>query len=471
MMLTSPDNRLLDARRRTSFAAFARAAFHIFAPGERLVWNWHLDAICHELELVLAGATTRLIIEVPPRSLKSFLVSVALPAFRLGRDPTAKIIAASYSLDLAVKLSNDCRALIASPWYRSLFTHVILRKDTETEFATTHGGFRYATSSGGTLTGRGADLIILDDPQKSDDAQSETKRRSLQDWYRNTLYTRLNDRGRGAFILVMQRLHINDLAGHVRAAGGWKILSLPAIAPASEIVDLGNGRHHQRLVGDLLHPAREPMPTLDDLRRTMGSYNFSAQYLQQPVPIEGELVKWRWFKTYKDVPAGDYRIVQSWDVAVKAEEIHDYSVCTTWGMVGRDYYLLHLRRARFQFPDLRREAIQLAGHWRANTILIEDKASGSALIQQLGENRLVRIPKPIGIVPTSDKVSRLSAESATIEAGQVHLPAGADWLDDLRSELAQFPHGKNDDQVDSISQFLWWARTSSSPTFGTVRVR
>lgn len=471
--MSIPNNqRLLDAIRRSDFKAFARATYHITFPGEELAWNWHLDAICYELDRVLRGATKRLIIEVPPRSLKSFLASVVFPAFYLGRNPAAQLIAASYSLDLAGKLSNDCRALMRSDWYRSIFPHVtaFASKDTETQFVTAQAGFRYATSSGGTLTGRGADLIILDDPQKSDDAQSQAKRRSLQDWFRNTLYTRLNNRQTGAMILVMQRLHIDDLAGFLRERGDWRTLSLPAIAPLAQSVQIGPNEWHHRMPGDLLHPARESQRELHDLKRTMGSYNFSAQYLQQPVPLEGELVKWGWFRQFDTLPEGQRQIVQSWDVAIKAEQIHDHSVCTTWAIIGRDYYLLNLFRDRLAFPLLRQAAIRLAGHWQANTILIEDVSSGSALIQMLNENSVVRIPRPIGIVPKLDKVSRMSAASATIEAGQVHLQAGASWQDDLRSEIAQFPYGAHDDQVDSISQFLNWARTSSGTQFGLVRI-
>ncbi len=261
-----------------------------------------------------------------------------------------------------------------SGWYQALFPHVtaLLAKATKTEFTTAQGGSRYSTSSGATLTGRGAQMIILDDPQKSDDAQSDTKRKALHEWFRNTVYTRLNNRRDGAIILVMQRLHLDDLAGHLRQRGDWRALSLPAIAPGLQQVQVGPDKWHCRRTGDLLHPEREPQTALDDIRQTMGGYNFSAQYLQQPVPIKGELVKWGWFIPFKNLPNRNCPIVQSWDVAIKGEQIHEYSVCTTWAVNGRDYYLLDVFRARMQFPDLRRQVTALAGHWRATTIFIEE---------------------------------------------------------------------------------------------------
>lgn len=470
-MIDAREQRLIDALRRSDFKAFARASFCIVAPGETLHWNWHLDAICHRLEEVLRGTVRRLIIEVPPRSLKSFLVSVAFPAFCLGRDPTRKIITASYSLELAVKHANDCRALLQSLWFRQLFPNVgKLAKNSETEFSTEKRGYRYSTSSGGTLTGRGADLLIVDDPLKSDDAHSSAKRQTLQEWFGNTLYTRLNDKVRGAIILVMQRLHIDDLAGHLRAQGGWTILSLPAIAEEPASIPVGPGKVHHRHVGDLLHPEREPRHVLDDLRATLGSFSYSAQYQQQPIPAEGAIIKWSWFNYFDELPRDSRRIVQSWDVAVKAEQIHDFSVCTTWAIVGYDYYLLDVYRDRLTFPALLTATKEHSRHWRADTIIIEDKASGSALLQQLSSERFVGVPRPIGYTPTLDKISRMSSESATIEAGQVWLKADAPWLVDLRMELTQFPNGRHDDQVDSMSQFLIWARGKSGRQAGTARI-
>lgn len=465
--------RLAEAIKRSNLREFAKAAFEILMPGERLEWNWHLDAICHQLEQVMLGKVQRLIIEVPPRSLKSFLASVIFPAFCLGRNPSSKIIAASYSLDLAGKLANDCRALLRSDFYRSLFqtTEALLNKNTETEYLTSARGYRYSTSTGGTLTGRGGEIIILDDPLKPEDAQSDAKREAAHSWLKNTVFSRLNSKKTGAIILVMQRLHIDDPAGRLREQGGWTVLSLPAIAEVEAHIELGQGRVHTRAPGDILHAAREPKHILDAIKRDIGTYNFSAQYQQEPVPPEGEIVKWGWFRFFERLPVGPRRVVQSWDIAIKPEDRHDYSVCTTWAIVGDQYYLLDLYRKRLAFPDLHRAVTDLARRWSAETLIIEDKASGTALIQQLKEKRQVGVPIPIAYLPKEDKVTRMLAETPAIEAGHVHLQADAGWHGDLKTELVQFPNGRFDDQVDSISQFLSWARGYRVPDFGLARIR
>ena len=466
------DRRKLDMLMRSGLGSFARVLFAELAPGEALLWNWHLDAICHQLDRVFAGIERRLIIEVPPRSLKSVLGSVMFPAYVLGRDPTRKIITASYSLDLARKHANDCRAVMRTQRYRDLFPCTLLgagNKDTEADFATSRRGYRYSTSPSGTLTGRGGDLLILDDIMSAADAASDLKRGSTIDWYRNTAYSRLNDKLSGAIIVITQRLHVSDLVGVLREEGGWTVFSLPAICSVEQTIDLGWKGQHRFAVGDLLHPAREPQSALDDLKRTLGSYNFSAQYLQQPVPIDGATVRWDWFLRYDELPASIDTIVQSWDIAMSEGANADWSVCTTWAMHGPNYYLVDVTRGRWQFPELLRRVGELGARFGANTILIEDMVGGTSLIQQLREQKSTRIPLPIALKPVGDKLSRFVSETPAIEAGHILLPHNAPWLDELRRELAQFPNGRHDDQVDSVSQFLNWARTR--PKGGVRRMK
>jgi hypothetical protein len=214
--------------------------------------------MAHELTMLMRGENRRLIITIPPRHLKSICTSVALPAFILGHDPTRKIICVSYLQELAVKHANDCRTVMNSDWYRRAFpgTKVDPGKNTETEVMTTQRGFRLSTSVGGTLTGRGGNLIIIDDPIKPTDAMSDTTRERLVQWCGTTLLSRLDDKERDAIILVMQRLHVGDLAGHFLTQGGWQNLNLPAIAEIEERIEIGPGRYHTRKVGELLHPAR-----------------------------------------------------------------------------------------------------------------------------------------------------------------------------------------------------------------------
>jgi predicted phage terminase large subunit-like protein len=457
-MMGTHDQRLLAALLRADFYSFARKAFATVNPGEAFLPNWHLEALCHHLELVRTGQVRRLRIEVPPRSLKSVCASVAFPAFVLGHDPGAKIISVSYSGDLAAKHAGDCRAVLLADWYRALFPHTRLSatRNQESNYETTARGYRYATSVGGTLTGRGGNLIIIDDPLKPEDAMSAARREAVNGWYSRTLLSRLNNKSKDAIILVQQRLHLDDLAGYVEDLDEWVTLTLPAIAPEDTLIPIGPGRTYLRRAGEVLHPAREPQAVLEALRRSLGSTTFSAQYQQCPVPADGEVVKWAWFRRYTEVPARSaMTICQSWDTATKPDEHHDYSVCTTWGISGNNLYLLDVDRARLDFPSLKRRVVELARRWEARTLLIEDKGSGTALIQQL-RSEANGICYPTAFVPKDDKLTRLHAQSAWIEAGHVWLPERAPWLEELRTEFAAFPQGRHDDQVDAISQFLAW---------------
>ena len=288
---------LIDAISRVDLYSFVQRIFPIVSAGSPFLPNWHIEAMTYALTGVMRGETKRQIITVPPRSLKSICASVAFPAFVLGHDPTRRIICVSYSEGLARKHANDFRAVMRSPLYRRLFpgTRISAAKDTELEVMTTARGFRYATSVGGTLTGRGGNLLILDDPLNAQDAHSERARESLKQWYANTLLSRLDNKADDAIIVVTQRLHVDDLVGHLLEEGGWTELSLPAIAEVEQVVPLGPDRYHYRKVGELLHPEREPAWALENLKRTMGSIDFAAQYQQQPVPPGGNLIKWDWF--------------------------------------------------------------------------------------------------------------------------------------------------------------------------------
>ena len=296
--------RVLRNALKTDFCAFVEKTFQTVCPGQTFWPNWHLEAIGYALQRVAAGEIKRLIILVPPRSLKSICASVALPAWLLGRDPTRRIICVSYSADLAAKHARDCRAVMMAPWYQSVFpsTRLDPAKSAETEFMTTQRGFRLATSTGGTLTGRGGNIIIIDDPMKPADAHSDARRLDLQQWYSNTLLSRLDDKNTGAIVLVMQRLHIDDLAGYLMEQGGWEVLSLPAIAEVEQEVPIGPGKVHYRRVGDVLHPEREPLAVLERLKAEMGTYDYNAQYLQAPVPLGGNMIKWEWFVYFSDQP-------------------------------------------------------------------------------------------------------------------------------------------------------------------------
>jgi predicted phage terminase large subunit-like protein len=462
--IVSPSMAHVNAACRKDFVSFVRKSFHVLAPSATFQMNWHICAIAHALEQVRRGQIKRLIISVPPRSLKSLMCSVAFPAFVLGHDPTKRLIVVSYGADLAIKHGNDFRAVVNSEEYRAIFPamRISTMKNTQTEVITTQNGFRLANSVDGALTGRGGDIIIIDDPIAALAALSPKSREHVRDWYFNTLLSRLDDKQDGAIVLVMQRLHEDDLAGVLlRGSEEWKVLSLPAIAEQAEQIPIGNGQVHVRHVGDVLHPAREPRDVLESLRAQLGPETFAAQYQQQPMPPGGAVIKRAWVRRYDYLPAFG-EIIQSWDVANKQGEDNDYSVCTTWLIDEKRYYLIDVLRGRFDFPTLRRKVSEQAKLHEASCILIEDAGVGTALIQEFDTAAL----SVIAVAPAYDKKIRMEIQSAKFENGQVLLPKEAPWLPDLEAELFAFPRGRHDDQVDSISQALghefqaYWTKES-----------
>jgi predicted phage terminase large subunit-like protein len=459
----------LAALLRSDLRFFVRKSFQTILPDTAYLPNWHIDAIVYRLMGVQVGDISRLLINQPPRSLKSICVSVAYVAWLLGHDPTRRVIVASYSNELAAELHRQFHMVIDAPWYRALFPTMRPAQDSSTELVTRAGGSRYATSVGGTLTGRGADLIIVDDPLKAEEAMSEAARKRVIDWYGGTLVSRLNDKETGPIVVIMQRLHESDLAGHLLGQGGWTHLDLPAIAVEDSVIQLGHGRVRTRRVDDVLHPERESKDALDRVKAEIGSLQFSAQYQQRPVPLEGNLIRRDWFRHYSHLPQDcAKRIVQSWDIAMMTRDANDYSVCTTWWIIKADFYLVDVFRARLQYPDLRRKLASLAAKHGAGTVLIENAGPGMALLQDLWRDPPRGMPRPIGRKPEGSKTDRMVAQSAKIEARNVHLPKEADWLGTFLHELLAFPHGRHDDQVDSVSQFLKWS--SQRSPFGTMLV-
>jgi predicted phage terminase large subunit-like protein len=317
-----------------------------------------------------------------------------------------------------------------------------------------------ATSVGGVLTGRGADLILIDDPLKPSDAMSESRRLAGNEWFDGTLYSRLNDKTRGVIVIVMQRLHEDDLVGHVLKQEGWDVVSFPTIAEVDErhVVETAFGRREfVRRAGEALHPERESLETLRQIRATIGEYNFAGQYQQSPAPAGGGMVKEAWFRRYRpeDLPSSFDQVIQSWDTASKPTELADYSVCTTWGLKGPNFYLLNVLRKKLPYPDLKRAVIEQNSLLNPTAILIEDKASGTQLIQDLIEAGLSQVTP---YARDGDKIMRLHAQTATIENGFVHLLTEAHWLEDYLRELTIFPAGRHDDQVDSTAQALAWTK-------------
>lgn len=475
-----PAPELLSAIRRQHFPMFLVKAFETLHPGDPpLELAWYLEAMCHALQQVHDGEERRLVITVPPRHLKSVTASVAFVAWVLGHAPKTKVMVASYSQDLARLHSNQVRMVMESDWYRRDFpsTRISDRGNRALELETTAGGVRKAVSVGGSITGFGADIIIVDDCMKADEARSAVIRQEVRNWFDNTLLSRLNDKATGRIISIQQRLHEDDLPAYMFEKG-YQHLNLPAIAEKEEAVPVARGRVHLRKVGDLLNPGREDHATLEQLRRDLGPVVFSAQYQQEPVTAEGNMIRMEWFGTYGEAPPRHefLKVVQSWDTGMTDAPTSDYSVCTTWGFKRGEnkWYLLDVFRKRLAYPDLRRAVLELREQWKADKMIMEKAGSGHALYQDL---RSTGGHWPVMITPVPSKEERFNGCLGEVEAGHFLLPRDAPWLDDFKRELKAFPHGKYDDQVDSFSQFVkyqlatWqWLLTEFEPDGRAVRI-
>ena len=466
---------------RGNFGAFLRKAFTTVSGQGPLLWNWHHDAIVHQLDQVRRGACHRLLVTMPPRNLKSIAITVAWVAWvawMLGRDPTLNFVCVSYSNDLAGSHARDCLRIMETAWYRELFPGTLIssKRSAAGDFETTRGGGRLATSVTGTLTGRGGEIIIVDDPVKASEAHSEVVREGVNGWFRSTLPSRLNNKSDGAIIVVMQRLHQHDLAGMLFEQGGWTALSLPAIAMEEELVPLTRGRLFRRAMGDILHPAHESAAVLAQQRLDMGSTDFDAQYQQMPVAASGNIIQAAWLRTTPPGfdPTASGQIVQSYDTANKDNPSADWSVCITAHVHRRQVHILHVFRVKLPLPELRRQAYRLAHEHRAQTILIEDQASGTQLIQMFRDEQPAGLPQPIACRPEADKTSRLMGISAQIEAGELSLPADAPWLGEFRAEILGRPHTRHDDQADALAQLMSWvarnAARADTPLVGPISV-
>jgi predicted phage terminase large subunit-like protein len=445
----------VNALLRSDFKSFLYRCMQILNPGADFLPNWHIDAIACQLERVRSGEITRLIINLPPRYLKSLTVSVVFPAFLLGHNPRLKIFGISYGTELSTKHASDFRTIVESAPYHRAFSSMRIARAANADVYTTKRGFRKSTSVNAALTGLGGDMFIIDDPQKPDEAQSETLRNGVNQWFSNTLRSRLDNKETGVIIVVMQRVHLHDLTGYlIENSNGWTVLNLAALAEEDEQIAIGNGKFHLRRAGEALHPGYESRATLETLRNELGSEIFAAQYQQSPVPPGGAMIRRDWLRYYDTAPERTYKtkVIQSWDTAAKDGAQNDWSVCTTWLVVEkRNYYLLDLTRGRYEYPRLRETAIALAQRYKPNSVLIEDASTGIALAQELRQAGTF-VVKAIPI--ERDKIGRLWLQQAKFEAGLVHFPRSAPWLPVFETELLTFPQSKHDDQVDSISQAL-----------------
>ena len=346
--------------------------------------NWHIDLIAEYLLAVQRGEIKRLIINMPPRALKSVCVSVAWPAWLLGHAPDSRILAASYASGLSLKHSLDCRVVLQSPWYQRIFpeTRLVRGQNAREKFVTTARGYRLATSLGASVVGEGGNTLIVDDPLSPLQAMNAKGREHAQHWFEQTFASRLDNKNSGVMVLVMQRLHANDLSGFLLEKGGWEHLMLPALATQNTLHDFGSV-FKKRVSGTALHAGRESKLLLARAKQELGSHAFAAQYQQQPIPEEGGMLRKYWLKRYSQLPFEPERHVQSWDTAIKSGAHHDASVCLTFAEKEGLSYLIDVQVLRLEYPQLKKAVVELANLFKPEVVLMEDKASGQQLLQDL----------------------------------------------------------------------------------------
>ena len=410
----------------------------------------HHRVILDTLEAVERAELDRVIIAMPPRHGKSTIVSALYPAWFLGKHPTGSIIAASYGQELASDFGRRVRNFASDRLHRQIFPDCVISDDSDSvhRFHTNLGGAYFAIGAGGPITGRGGDLVVVDDPIKNaEDARSATFRKSLCEWYQHVLYPRLEPGGR--IVIVATRWHEADLCGWLlkeHADEGWRVVSLPAVAESDDLLG--------RPEGAALWPERYPIETLSRIREAIGGSAWASLYQQRPTPEQGGIFRRDWFKPSTE--GTEYRrVIFSLDTAFKAGASNDYSVIMVIGESATGYHLLHVVRERLEFPLLQSRAVALAAFWQPHAVLIEDAASGQSLIQALkAETRLPILP----VRPQGDKESRAHAVSPLVEAGRVYLPDSASWREDFLDEVTSFPAAPHDDQVDALTQALGWLR-------------
>jgi predicted phage terminase large subunit-like protein len=437
---------------RDDLSVYARALWRDFELAR------HIDASVGRLEAAVRGESGRQIHNWPPRHGKTKLAQLTA-AWALGRRPSSNVVFASYSQEIADDSGRAIRDFVADPRHAQIFPACKVSDVSAAahRFSTTKGGTFFSVGRGGSLTGRGADLLIIDDSLKDlEEARSPAVRRQLQEWYQSVAYTRLSTKG--AIVLLGTRWHLDDLPGWLlreHAAEGWEVLSYPAIAGSGDLLG--------RAEGEALWPEHFPLERLSRIKATLGGALWSSLYQQNPTAAEGVVFKREWWRTYRDLPQTFERKVLSADTAFKATDTADYSALTVWGQAAAGFYLLHAWRGRVEFPELKRIVVSLAAQWSPNAIIIEDRASGQSLIQELQSGTSLPV---LAVSADKDKVTRASAVTPTIEAGRVFLPESAPWLDEYLDELSSFPAAPHDDYVDSTTQALNWLRPA--PTAGII---
>jgi predicted phage terminase large subunit-like protein len=470
------------ARRAASASLyeFVKQSWHVVEPGIQFMESWHIEEICEHLEAVSAGEIHRLLINIPPRHSKSTIVSVMWPAWEWITDPAQKFLCASYSGTLSTRDNLKTRRLLQSPWYQERWGHMFKfagDQNAKQRFENDKTGYRLATSVGGTATGEGGSRLILDDPHGAQAAQSEAMRESDLEWFDMVWSTRLNNPKTDAMVTVMQRLHERDISGHIlNDIKGWEHICIPAEYDGKRRKTILGEYDPRTKKGDLICPDRFGVKEITMLKQLLGTYGTAGQLQQDPAPVSGGILKTKHFGLWSaddGLPPFEY-ILQSYDCAFTERTTGDPTACTVWAIFTHEgqhnAMLIDAWDEHLSYPDLRAKAIKdwsteyggmskESPHSRArrpDRILVEAKASGQSLLQDL---RLAKVPA-VGYNPgKADKISRAHQAAPTLELGLLWIPESkknrgqpVSWAAAFLKQLAKFPVAEHDDYVDTFTQ-------------------
>lgn len=462
-LLNTPVDKINKILAERSLAEFVKQMWPYIDP-HPYVHGWHIDCICEHMEAVVNGEIKRILINIPPRHMKSISISVGLCPWAWLQKPSLQFLYSSYASTLSIRDGVKARRIIDSPVYKSRWGNkftLTSDQNTKIRFDNMNGGYRISTSVDGMTTGEGGDIIVIDDPNNVKEAESDVTRNSTNAWFDEVMQSRFNDPKTGALVVIQQRTNALDLSGHILKKYGtdeYYHLILPAeYEPKTKSISWGGWVDPRTEDGELLWPERFGREEIDRLKNALGAYAAAGQLQQRPSPRDGGIVPIAKFNRYKKRPSHDeiLRLSLVFDTAQKDKELNDYSVCEVWAETSCGFYLLHVWRKKCQFPELKRMAIALCEEWGPHEVVIEDKSSGTSLIQCLKEETKFPI---IGDDPgPQSKILRMENESTMIEAGLVYIPENdgtIPWLAEFEDECLTFPNGEHDDQIDPMSMYF-----------------